>query len=65
MYVISADDTTLFLSSIHSAELITRANAVLNKLHTWSPDNCLTINLLKTKAVLFRTKKMQLFSRKI
>lgn len=59
-YVIYADDATLFFSSNRSAELITRANAVLNKLYAWSLDNGLTINSQKTKAVLFRAKNTQI-----
>lgn len=55
-FVIYADDTSLFITSRNVAELISTANDTLEQINKWSLSNSLTINVAKTKGVLFQPK---------
>lgn len=55
-FVIYADDTSLFFTSADGNEIIQKANRVLHKLHMWSLNNKLKINVQKTNAILFQPK---------
>ena len=52
-----ADDTTLQLSGSNVVELFEKANNELAKAATWFSANKLTLNVKKTKFILFRSKK--------
>ena len=51
-----ADDCTFQLSGSDPNYLITRANFELNKAQTWFQANKLTLNIKKTKYILFKNK---------
>ena len=53
-----ADDTTFQLSSNNLQELFTTANTELQKACEWFQSNKLTLNVSKTKYILFRSKTM-------
>ena len=53
-----ADDTGLFLSSPDLNNLISKANKELEKVATWFNSNKLTLNISKTKYLIFKSKKM-------
>ena len=53
-----ADDTTLQISSSDLLFLFKTANSELEKLADWFRANHLTLNISKTKYILFRDKKM-------
>ena len=53
-----ADDTGLFTSSPDLNDLIQQTNSELSKVATWFTANKLTLNVSKTKYLIFRTKKM-------
>ena len=52
-----ADDTTLKMSGSNLVQLYNDANAELEKLADWFRANKLTLNISKTKYILFRDKK--------
>ena len=54
-----ADDTTFQLSGQNVQELFQTANIELNKAAIWFQTNKLTLNVKKTKFILFRSKNMQ------
>ena len=54
-----ADDTTFQLSSNNLNTLFSEANIELKKAADWFQSNKLTLNISKTKYILFREKKMQ------
>ena len=53
-----ADDTTFQLSSDNIESLYNNSNIELDKVATWCKSNKLTINVSKTKYILFRHKGM-------
>ena len=53
-----ADDTTFQLCSDNIQSLFTLANTELNKAASWFQSNKLTLNVSKTKFILFRAKNM-------
>ena len=53
-----ADDTTLQISGSNLEELFAKANHELLKAQSWFQANRLTLNVKKTKFILFRTKSM-------
>ena len=53
-----ADDTTLQLSSPNIAELKIHGNRELEKVSTWIRSNKLTLNVSKTKYIIFHSKNM-------
>ena len=53
-----ADDTTLQLSSNNINNLFTVANEELQKVSLWFQSNKLTLNVLKTRYAIFRSKNM-------
>lgn len=55
-FVMYADDISLYFSGNTITELETKANNVLAILNSWSLTNSLSINVSKTKAVLFRPR---------
>ena len=55
-YIIHADDTSLFFSGTSIDVIIGRANQFLQSLNVWTTANSLTINVAKTKAIIFRAK---------
>ena len=54
-----ADDTTFQLSSNNLNSLFAMANVELKKAATWFQVNKLTLNVSKTKYILFRSKNMK------
>jgi hypothetical protein len=54
-----ADDTTFQLHSYNLPDLFSLANMELKKAATWFQVNKLTLNVSKTKFILFRSKKMK------
>ena len=59
-FIIYADDTTLLFTARDAADVIKDANHTLSLLSSWSADNSLKINVVKTKAVLFRPKNRRM-----
>ena len=55
--ILFADDTTLQLSGSNLEELYSNANCELEKAYDWFCANKLTLNISKTKYILFREKK--------
>lgn len=55
-FIVYADDTTILVTAKDAEHIMIKANKVLLKLSSWSNVNSLTINVNKTKAVLFRPK---------
>ena len=55
-----ADDTGLFISSPNLNVLIEKANTELVKVATWFTANKLTLNVSKTRYLIFRSKKMSI-----
>lgn len=53
-----ADDTTFQMSSNNLPDLFSLANSELAKASLWFKANKLTLNVSKTKYILFRSKKM-------
>ena len=53
-----ADDSNLFISGDNSTELIEIANSDLNKICQWLNANKLSLNLNKTKYMLFSKSKI-------
>lgn len=53
-----ADDTTFKISSRSVTDLFTTSNLELDKIASWCSCNKLTINVSKTKYILFRHKNM-------
>ena len=53
-----ADDTKFQMSDSNLANLFTTANIELKKASTWFQSNKLTLNVSKTKYILFRKKNM-------
>ena len=53
-----ADDTTLQLSGSNLSDLYAKANIELSKAQKWFEANRLTLNVKKTKYILFRTTSM-------
>ena len=53
-----ADDTTFQMSSNNLLELFEIANLELSKAAIWFQSNRLTLNVSKTKFILFRTNRM-------
>lgn len=53
-----ADDTILYLSGRHVPELILNLNLIMKKLEQWCFQNRLTINVSKTKAMLFGNTRL-------
>ena len=58
MTLLFADDTTFQVSSNNLLELYESANLELSKAACWFEANKLTLNVSKTKYILFRTKRM-------
>ena len=58
--ILYADDTTLLKSSNNLANLYNEANAELEKLADWFKANKLTLNISKTKYILFRKKSLNI-----
>lgn len=56
MFIIYADDTTIFFSGNSIDYLISNCNDTLVQLQQWSLINSMKINENKTKAVIFRAK---------
>lgn len=54
--IVYADDTSLYFQEPTLHELEIKANTALRHLNMWSISNSLSINVSKTKAVLFRPK---------
>ena len=54
-----ADDTAFLISSTDLKELEIKANAELSKAYEWFIANKLTLNVTKTKYIVFRTPKMK------
>lgn len=59
VYVIYADDMSLFISGWDTNEIILKAERELSKLWHWSNANGLKINTNKSKAILFKTTHKQ------
>ena len=59
-----ADDTGLFKSSNNLEDLFKSANDELDKAADWFNANKLTLNVSKTKYMIFRNKNMQIFPEK-
>ena len=57
-----ADDTRLFMSDISQFDLIERSNIKLSKAALWFKSNKLTLNIRKTKYIMFRKKSMNISS---
>ena len=55
-----ADDTGLFMSDISQFDLIDRSNIELSKAALWFKSNKLTLNIKKTKYIMFRKKSMSI-----
>ena len=55
-----ADDTTFQVSSENIQQLFDTANRELQKASVWFQANKLTLNVSKTKYILFRSKKMNI-----
>ena len=55
-----ADDTSFQMSSNNIVKLLNDSNNELDKVATWCNCNKLTINVSKTKYIIFRHKNMQL-----
>ena len=55
--ILFADDTTLQLSSYNLQSLYELANSELSKIADWFKANKLTLNITKTKYILFRKKQ--------
>ena len=53
-----ADDTAFQISGHNLPSLFQKANAELNKANIWFQANKLTLNVSKTKFILFRKKSM-------
>lgn len=51
--ILFADDTNIFYSSNNYNELVNTVNEELNKLKKWMDNNKLSLNLNKTKAMIF------------
>ena len=56
--ILFADDTTFQISGLDLPTLFQTANTELNKAATWFQVNKLTLNVSKTKFILFRKKHM-------
>jgi len=56
-FLLFADDTNLFLSANSLSELISALNCELNCLSDWFRANLLSINIQKTKYILFGAKQ--------
>lgn len=54
-FIIYADDTTILLSADTHNELSSRGNNVLGKLEVWTKENALSVNVNKTKAIIFNS----------
>ena len=55
-----ADDTTLQLSSNNVIQLFSEANKQLENISLWFQSNKLTLNISKTRYIVFRSKNMSL-----
>lgn len=55
-FIIYADDTTILLSADTHNELSLRGNNVLGKLELWTNENALSVNVNKTKAIIFNSR---------
>ena len=58
-FVLFADDTNIFFSGKDLCTISTILNTELEKISTWLEANILSLNLDKTKFMLFRTRKKQ------
>ena len=56
--ILFADDTTLQMADNNLEVLFAKANIELEKAATWFQSNKLTLNVKKTKYILFRSKSM-------
>ena len=56
-FVLFADDTNIFFSGKDLCTISTILNTELEKISTWLKANILSLNLDKTKFMLFRTRK--------
>ena len=54
--VLFADDTSILVSDSNNADFNTNINQSLTSLITWFNSNLLTLNLIKTHYIEFRTK---------
>ena len=57
--VMFADDTSIFLENKNIATLYDRAQEELHYIDKWMVANNLSINISKTKCILFRSSKSQ------
>ena len=57
--LIFSDDTTFQMQGSNLSNLFNMANAELEKAKNWFQANKLTLNVSKTKFILFRSKNMQ------
>ena len=57
--VLFADDTTLYCSGKNLEQLLTTVEKELNILKTWFDTNKLSLNLNKTKFIIFGTRKIK------
>lgn len=55
-FFIYADDTSVFVSASTISNIVTLANTALSAIVEWSEKNRISINIRKTKAVLYRTR---------
>ena len=58
--ILFADDCTFQLSSSSSCDLFKRANEELGRAQQWFASNKLTLNISKTKYILFRNKNQHI-----
>ena len=56
-YVLSADDTNVFISGNNLRNFINTLHIELDKLYAWLQSNKLTLNLLKTHDMVFHSAK--------
>lgn len=56
-YVLFADDTTIYASDTNLTRLSITINTELNKLYDWLISNQLTLNLKKTKYIIFHSNR--------
>lgn len=55
-FIIYADDTSIFISNENPNDVITQVNNLLQKLEKWSDENVLSVNVSKSKAIIFHPR---------
>ena len=58
-YVLFADDTTLYSSGGNLGQLLSAAEGELKKIKTWFDINKLSLNVKKTKFIIFGTREIK------